>query len=70
MNSSASTQQFFTVNEIAIRYALHAKTVYVMIERGDLPSIKINAKSKRPVIRVSAAALEEWERTQLSRGAK
>jgi excisionase family DNA binding protein len=66
--STIAPPAYYTVNQIATRFGLHFKTVYQMIDRGDLPAIKINPTSKRPVVRVPAAALEEWERAQLSIG--
>jgi excisionase family DNA binding protein len=60
-----ATPAYYTVNQIAARFGLHFKTVYQMINRGDLPSIKINPTSKRPVVRVPVAALEAWEAANL-----
>jgi hypothetical protein len=65
-----STTDFFNVSTIAARYKVHPKLIYKEIEEGRLPAVKIGAPgSKRPTIRIPAAALAAWEAAQLG-GAK
>jgi excisionase family DNA binding protein len=64
-SKNAANPAYYTVNQMAAHFNLHAKTIYQMIDRGDLPAIKINPTSKRPIVRVPAAAFEAWEAAQL-----
>jgi excisionase family DNA binding protein len=49
------------VRQIAKQLDISLKTVYKVIESGQLPALKIGVPgSKRPTIRVTEAALEKY----------
>ena len=52
-------ERLLKVPEVADRLGLSKSTVYVMITRGDIPSVTIGATRTR---RVREAELDEWIR--------
>ena len=51
----------FTAKTLADRWALHPSTVYRLIEKGDLPCLRIGG-----AVRVRLEDVEEYERCALS----
>src|SRR5574341_1819366 len=64
MQNSAAIQQLFTVDEVAGRLNLHAKTVRRFIREGKLPAKRIGKE-----YRITRSALEEFAGTAIGAGA-
>jgi excisionase family DNA binding protein len=55
MSSVVSDRPLLTVVQVAERLAVCEKTVRRLIDRGDLPALRVGAQ-----IRIDAAQLEQW----------
>lgn len=58
----------YTVAAVANRYGVSAHTVLAWIDRGELQAVNVarSARGKRPSWRITAAALEEFERRRIA----
>ena len=55
MSTVVPQRRFLTVPETAAHLRVSAKTIYRLIERGQLPALRVGSQS-----RVDEAALEAW----------
>ena len=52
-----SEKLFLRIPEVADSLGVSRATAYDLIARGQIPSVKLNGRGKRPILRVPAEAL-------------
>ena len=58
-----TAERFFTVGEVAKRFGINAKTVYRLVQQGDLPGFKVGTQW-----RFSEEMLKKWVAEQVTSG--
>lgn len=56
--------QYYTVEEVAAHLRMAKMSVYRMLHRGDIPSIRFGGR----MYRIPAADFDAWEAEQLRKG--
>jgi excisionase family DNA binding protein len=68
---ASSETRFVTPEYVAERYGLEIQTVYKLISEGEIPCLRLGARSrKRPPIRIPLEALIASEQAQLAQSRK